>query len=472
MGGINMKKKMISALLCVSMAAGILSGCGGGTAPAETQAKETKAAETTKAAADTEKAEETQAKTSETTEESTDKASEKESTGGDANAADIGGKLVVWEHTAQFEAPLKAVIEGFNKKYPNVEVEYQIKTSDQYYNLLQTAMQAGETPDLFWTNGTATTNLEAYVKQGLLMDLTDKVDFSLYDGTSAMSLVKVDDKVYASPTAEVGGRAVFYNKDIFKELGLEVPKTFSEFEAALAAVNDAGYLPISFSASDPWAILFQFEPVLAATALDWIQGYVDTGEAKVNDPKVVAAYDKMLEWADKGYYGPGYTGVDESGALLAFSKGDAAMCIEGTWNIQTIQENNPELNFGAFQLPTEDGTRPFVGTSSVGFSVSEDTENPDAALAFVNYFASLEGQTAWIKSLDSIPCTDKIVSENEVINEIAQFDIQTESYYNILGYLEKEGESPRNVWEEDQTKVFTKGMTAQEFTDELAALTR
>ena len=36
------------------------------------------------------------------------------------SSADIGGKLVIWEHTAQMEAPLKAVIEGFNKKYPNV----------------------------------------------------------------------------------------------------------------------------------------------------------------------------------------------------------------------------------------------------------------------------------------------------------------------------------------------------------------
>lgn len=391
------------------------------------------------------------------------------SSGGDA---EIGGKLVIWEHTAQFEQPLKEVIAGFNEKYPNVEVEYEIKTADQYYNLLQTAMQAGETPDLFWTNGTATTNMEAYVKQGRLMDLTDKVDFSLFDGTNAMSLVGVDDKIYASPTAEVGGRAVFYNKDIFKELGIEVPKKFSEFEAALEKINAADYLPISFSASDPWAILFQFEPVLAATALDWLDEYLDTGKAEVNDPRVVAAYEKMLEWADKGYYGPGYTGVDESGALLAFSKGEAAMCIEGTWNIQTIQENNPELNFGAFQLPTEDGTRPFVGTSSVGFSVSNDTQNADAALAFVNYFASLEGQTKWIKALDSIPCTTKIVSDNEVINEIAQYDVQTESYYSILGYLEADGESPRNVWEEDQTKVFSGGLTPQEFTDSLEALTK
>ena len=109
---------------------------------------------------------------------------------------------------------------------------------------------------------------------------------------------------------------------------------------------------------------------------------------------------------------------------------------------------------------------------SVGFSVSSDTQNEEAALAFVNYFASLEGQTAWIKALDSIPCTTKIVSDNEVINEIAQYDVQTESYYSILGYLEADGESPRNVWEEDQTKVFSGGLTPQEFTDSLEALTK
>ena len=427
-----MSKKIVALLVCFVMVGSLLSGCG----------KE-------------------------------EKAPKADSGKGEAGKEDeIGGKLVIWEHTAQFEQSLKAVIEGFNKKYPEVEVNYEIKTSDQYYNLLQTAMQAGETPDLFWTNGKATTNLESYVKQGLLMDLTNEVDFSIYDGTKAMDLVTVDGKVYASPTAEVGGRAVFYNKKIFKELKLEVPKTFSEFEKDLKIIKDADYLPISFSASDPWAILFQFEPVLAATALDWIQGYIDSGEAKVNDPKVVAAYQKMLDWAAAGYYGPGYTGVDESGALLAFSKGEAEMCIEGTWNVQTIQENNPDLELGAFQLPCEDETRPFVGTSSVGFSVSADTENPKAAIAFQNYFTSLEGQTAWINSLDAIPCIKEIVSKNEVINEIAQYDIQTESYYSILGYLEAEGESPRNVWEEDQTKVFSGGLTPQQFTDALEALTK
>ena len=71
-----------------------------------------------------------------------------------AENEEIGGKLVVWEHTTQFEEAGKAVIAAFQEKYPNVEIDFQVKTSDQYYNLLATSFQAGEAPDLFWTNGT------------------------------------------------------------------------------------------------------------------------------------------------------------------------------------------------------------------------------------------------------------------------------------------------------------------------------
>lgn len=105
--------------------------------------------------------------------------------------AEPSGKLVIWEHTAQFEEAGKAVIAAFQEKYPNVEVDFQVKTSDQYYNLLATAFQAEEAPDLFWTNGTATTNMPAYAEQGLLMDLTDKLDHSIFSDTT-MKIATVD----------------------------------------------------------------------------------------------------------------------------------------------------------------------------------------------------------------------------------------------------------------------------------------
>lgn len=385
---------------------------------------------------------------------------------------DISGKLTIWEHNASFEESLVAVIDGFTAKYPNVEVEYSVKTSDQYYSLLQTAMQAGECPDLFWTNGLATTNYAAYVEQGLMMDLTDKVDFSLYEGTNAMSIVTMEDgKIYSTPTAETGGRAVFYNKDIFEENGWELPTTFSEYEALLAEVAKTDYIPIALGANDPWNILFIWEPILAAMHLDWIEEYDSEGYVEVNDPRVVEAYNKLLEWGDKGYFGNNWTGVTGDGATLAFSSGQAAMYIGGTWNIATFQENNPALSMGAFQIPCEDGQIPFVSTSSCGFGVSAQTQNEPAALAFANYFASQEGQSLWIGAMNSISCVSAIVSENDVVNDVQNgFTVQAESYYNILGYEAGTGDSPCNVWEEDQLKILTGALSVQDFVDSLQSL--
>lgn len=386
--------------------------------------------------------------------------------------AQISGHLTIWEHNPSFEDALIAVIDGFTAKYPDVEVEYSVKSTDQYYNLLQTAMQANECPDLFWTNGLATTNYAAYVEQGLMLELTDKVDFSLYEGTNAMSIVTMEDgKIYSTPTAETGGRAVFYNKDIFEENGWTIPTTFSEFEALLAEVVQTEYIPIALGANDPWNILFIWEPILAAMSLDWIQEYDTEGYVEVNDPRVVAAYEKLLEWGDKGYFGNNWIGVTGDGASLAFSSGQAVMYIGGTWNIATFQENNPALNMGAFQIPCEDGQVPFVSTSSCGLGVSSQTQNEEAAIAFANYFASQEGQQLWVGTLNSISCASSIVSENSVVNDIQTcFTVQARSYYDILGYQAGTGDSPCNVWEEDQLKILTGSLSVQEFVDSLQAL--
>ncbi len=383
--------------------------------------------------------------------------------------AEVGGKLVIWEHTTQFEEAGKAVIAAFQEKYPDVEIDFQVKTSDQFYNLLATAFQSGEAPDLFWTNGTLTTNMPAYVEQGLLMDLTDIVDFSLFSDTT-MKISTVNGRVYSSPTVEVGGRACFYNKDIFAELGLSIPTTFDEFEAMLPVIADAGYIPISFGAMDPWCCLFFFEPVLAGMSLEYTEEYLAGQKMALNDERCIAAMEKMVEWGDKGYYGVGYTGVDGSGSILAFSQGKAAMTIDGTWNIATITNNNPDLNYGAFQIPTADGKIPFVGTASNGWSINANTQNPETAIAFLNFFASLEGQSIWINTLDSIPCVSEIVSANPVVNDISHFDVMTESWYNIMVAQAAEGEAPGQVWEEDQTKVFSKGLTVQEFLDDLQSM--
>lgn len=387
---------------------------------------------------------------------------------GDTTAEKAEGKLMVWEHTPQFEEPLKQVIEAFEAQNPDIDVEYEIKTADQYYNLLATTIQAGEAPDLFWTNGTATSNYGSYASQGVLMDLTDKVDYSIYPA-AAIKLVDIDGKYYSTPGATADTRAVYYNKDIFDELDLSVPKTFEEFETNLQTILDAGYVPLALGGSFFWSTLFTYEPILAAMEPDWLQAAAK-GEASVNDPRVAGVWEKMIEWGEKGYFGAGYLGVDEGGQLLAFSKGEAAMTITGSWNVSTFASNNPDLNYGAFQLPTKDGTSPMIVTYACGFAVSDNTKYPEAAVKFAQFLASVEGQAIWVKALNGVPGLSEVVSEDPVIAEMTQHDIQVESFYSILGDFASEDGNPRQIMEEDATKVLSGSLTAEEFLNSLDAL--
>jgi len=378
--------------------------------------------------------------------------------------------LTIWEHTPQFEAPLKKTLENFMAKNPDIKVEYEIKTPDQYYALLSTTIQAGEAPDLFWTNGTATTDLANLVKQNAVMDLTNKIDISPYSDMS-IKMTVINGKQYLTPGATIGTRAVYYNKEIFNKYGLQEPRNFADFEKILETLKNNKVVPISFGGMFSWSILFHFEPILAAMSPDWL-AEASAGKARVNDPRVKAAFNKMLEWGEKGYYGSGYLGVDEGGQLLAFSKGEAAMTITGSWNANTFNKNNPALKIGAFQLPTKDGKRPMVVTYDTGFSIYSKTEHPEEALRLAQYLASKESQQIWEDQLKAVPGLEGVKTDDPLIADIVKNDLQVNSFYTILGDFAKPGAAPTQVWEQDNVKLLSGMYTVDQFVNMLNALMR
>ena len=376
--------------------------------------------------------------------------------------------LTIWEHTPQFELPLRNTLERFMELNPGIKVEYEIKTPDNYLSLLTTAIQAGEAPDLFWHHGTATTDMANLTRQGALMDLTAHIDVKTY---SQMSRDKVmwEGKLYQTPAATIDTRAAFYNKDLFKEKGWSVPKTFDEFESLLATIKNAGYIPLSLAGRDNWNILFLFEPILAAMHPDWIQEAA-VGKARINDPRVIDAMNKMIEWGQKGYYGQHFLGVDEAGQYLTFSRGQAAMTVAGSWTTTTLVNNNPQMNIGAFQIPTRDGRKPIVLTYAAGFSVFSKTQNPEAALKLAKYLATVESQQIWVDGLGAIAGLDGVESGSQLANEIADANLELESFYNIMVLYGAEGKSPTKVWEEDNPKLFTGTVIPKDFVKTLDSM--
>lgn len=383
---------------------------------------------------------------------------------------DIAGSIVVWEHDYGFEEALKAVIEGFSAKYPNVEVEYEIKGSD-YQQVLATALQSGEGPDLFWTNGSATDIMPGYVANNMIADLTDVVDFSVMT-EDAMKLATVDDKQWSVPWLTMDTRACFYNKDLFEENGWEVPSTFSEFEALLANIKEnTDIIPISQSYSD-WNLLFIWEPVMSAFDAEYTRG-LDDYTSKVDGEGAKGSLEKLVEWADAGYFGDNWLGVTSSDdQLLSFTTGNAAMMIGGTWNITSIDQNNPDLNYGAFAIPAEDGTAGLVGTAANGFSVNANTANMDAATAFADYCASKEGQTLWVQTIGGVSASPEIESAHPVAQEISLSGGGNiyRSWQNVVTTYTTSGDEVNTVWSEDILKVFSGELAVDDMMSDIAKM--
>jgi raffinose/stachyose/melibiose transport system substrate-binding protein len=379
---------------------------------------------------------------------------------------EASGSLVIWEHSYSFEDSLKQVIEGFKKAYPNVKVDYEIKADSSYYSILSTALQSGDGPDLFWTNGTPTANLADYVKNGICLDLTDKIDYG-FISPEAKLLGTIDGRLYSVPWMTLDTRTCYYNKTMFKEHGWKVPTTFSEFEKLLADINAAGITPISL-AYDTWSLLFIYEPVMSAYQPAYTRGLADYS-SKTTDQAAIDTMYKLLEWADKGYFGKNWLGVvDSSAQTLAFTTGKAALNIDGSWAASTIAQNNPDLDFGAFAIPAEDGTTGLVGTSANGFSVNAKSASMDAALAFANYCASKEGQTIWVQSQGAVSASPNIEAATEIAKEISaggKGNIYT-SWQSLFSNYSSTGNAS-NVWYEDFHKVFDREMTPEAFMAEL-----
>ena len=195
-------------------------------------------------------------------------------------------------------------------------------------------------------------------------------------------------EVFGAPIA-VESVALFYNKDILDELGLEVAETFEELIAQAEAhsnIADAKYF-FNTNYNDSYFMHF----ALTAFGYDAFgPNHNDRNNVGLDSPEVIAG----LTWIDqnlKPLYRAGSTAEGIQGrAHTAFEAGELAYIITGPWMIETF--TNLGLNFGVTTIPTinidgEDvAPKTFAGAQIV--SVYKYSENIEAALTFLEFMTS------------------------------------------------------------------------------------
>jgi raffinose/stachyose/melibiose transport system substrate-binding protein len=287
------------------------------------------------------------------------------------------------------------VIKEFEAKYPHVKVELTMLENEAFKQKIQVAIQAGDPPHIFhsWGGGV----MVEYATAGMLRDITAfvKGDLSKEIGIGALGVYGYNGKFYGAPY-DMGGVGLWYNKAIFKEVGISVPKTWAELLNAVAKIKAAGYIPIALGAGDKWPAHFWW--VYLAMRIGgqpaFNKAYGGTGSFK--DPAFVKAGEMLLELSRLEPFQTGFLGAsyDDQAALVGNKR--AAMELMGQWapavqasNSQSGKGIGDDLGWFSFPaVPNGAGQLSDVMGGGNGYLIGKNA--PDEALALLKFFLQKE----------------------------------------------------------------------------------
>src|SRR5699024_11920282 len=145
-----------------------------------------------------------------------------------------------------------------------------------------------------------------------------------------------------------------YNKKKFRELGLEVPKTWDEFIDSLEIAKRAGETPIEFTLLEPWTTLPVWNTLAANLVPEDFGEQKDSNEASFVETHQEVA-DKMLTLLQYGHRNN--FGIDYNGGNSAFASGEGLVYLQINSSVPEIKKINPDIELGTFPLPvTNDPT--------------------------------------------------------------------------------------------------------------------
>ena len=278
----------------------------------------------------------------------------------------------------------------FNKANPNIKVEATlIPGREPHYNRLMASLPSGTGPDIMTHNS----NIMDYL--GYLYPLDDIIPKTSIDVSkfpkSIIDFYTFDGKLYAIPK-DFDTIAIFYNKELFKKAGVPFPTAnwnWEEFRQTAAKLTKGNVVGFACDWEDAQVGFGNFVRQARGGPV-----HVPGPGVKVNDSTVVDALEfiRKLMYVDK----VAIDGVEisETNASDLFMSERVAMISHGSWKVGPFFGAMGD-NLGVTEMPK--GQFQACQINGLGFALNKGTKNYDAAVKFLEFIASKEGQAATAK---------------------------------------------------------------------------
>ncbi len=215
-----------------------------------------------------------------------------------------------------------------------------------------------------------------------------------------------------------------YNKDIFKEVGVEPPKTEEELLAVLEKIKANGnYVPMVMGTNDQWeAATMGFQNIGPNywKGEEGRKALID-GSQKLTDKPYVDAFAALAKWAP--YMGDGYKAQTYPDSQNLFGLGKGAIYAAGSWDISTFRAQN--VNMGAFKAPPPAGASDcyISDHTDIGIGLNAKSPNSEEAKKFLDWVGSEEFANLYANALPGFfPLSNaKVTLSDDVAQEFVNW---------------------------------------------------
>jgi ABC-type glycerol-3-phosphate transport system substrate-binding protein len=338
--------------------------------------------------------------------------------GQDRAAAGDGDRVTItfWHSFVASTIPaLEELIDRFEAEHPGIRINAQyIPTGDALVQKLVTAVQSRTAPDVSWIHSHY---LEELVKADAVYEMA-----TFIDGPDGLSQADMDDiypaliqyaswqgTLYSLPM-EATNLGILYNKDHFRDAGLDPerpPETWEELRevSRRLAVDDngdgrferIGFMVPGVPADGPQGayMMWQWTPFL------WQAGGYLVNEAQTEvlfgkEPGVEA----LTLW--KEIYEAQNQRSFTNDPLTAFTSKQAAMILDGPWNLPRYPRILQGIDWGIAWLPAGPAKRATVVAGEY-LAIFKQSEHPEAAWAFLKWMVQPEIQAFWSMESGYLP---------------------------------------------------------------------
>lgn len=319
-----------------------------------------------------------------------------------------------WDMSYQKQA-LSRLIDEFNQSQDEIVVETRYIPDADFKKELALSIYEETMPDLALVDSS---DFRFFQESKSFVDLKGRIGGIEEYMPEALAPCTEGEEIYGLPFG-VNCVGLLYNKEMLKEAGCEVPATWEEFyETAKVLTKDGvyGYIQPTMESEES---VYAFLPVF------WSMGG-DVDNLMSEESR--AAFSLMRQMAEEGIISRQCDNLISKDLAMQFAKENVAMMAGSSIQAAYIRKQNPELNFGVADIPS-DGEKVTVQGGEI-FAVT-DGKHVDEAVTFLNYISDSGRMAGYMDDFGYLAAKKEILEQQFPNNEICRKYVDIFSYARL-----------------------------------------